>query len=207
MKGLLKLGLTLYFLGATVSLSSEYHQWNSEAQSGTQRLELENPSEPNIHDLELFLKLLDEREHALQEANESLLKEAQYSYVKITAFMVKAAIDGYYATGLAKNITQVGGYALTQKAMSQWIKNGGIQRLKTLGFDVSLLGLSAASSAALTDTYRWQYSIPILGTAYAAYIWSDKLMGASEIIRQNGDEILRIRKEKYRVRQALERAH
>lgn len=205
MKGLLKLGLTLYFLGATVSLAFESHQGSQDFSTEKHRPELDKSLEATVNDLETFLKLLDQRENALQEANESLLREAQYSYVKITAFMLKAAIDGYYATGLVKNITETGAHALTQKTVGVWIKEGGIKRLKSLGFDVGLLGLSGATSSALTETYRWQYSIPILGTAYAAYVWSDKLMGASEIIRQNGNEILRIRQEKFRVRQALEK--
>ncbi|NDD05929.1 MAG: hypothetical protein EB078_13580, partial [Proteobacteria bacterium] len=105
--------------------------------------------------------------------------------------------------GLVQKAGEAGVTVVAQTTLQAWIKSGGLNRMKSIGFDVSLLGLSAASSSALTETYRWQYAVPILGTAYAAYLWSDKLMSASDIIEKNGKEIYRIRKEKFRIRQAL----
>ncbi|NBT58287.1 hypothetical protein EBT16_05840 [bacterium] len=153
-------------------------------------------------DLKIYLELLEQREKQLTAANDSLLKNANYSLVKIPLFMVKAALDGYLTA-------QMGGNSplpkLAASQMLAWLKTGGIEKLKSLGFNVGILGITAASNSALQPNFRWQYVIPIYGGAYSAYLWSEQLMSTPDLIKKNGDAIIQIRREKYKVRALLEK--
>lgn len=182
----------------------------SSSHQGDQRVRptVEHPTEV---DLKMYLEVLEARENVLEKTNEALLREADFSYVKIPLFMTKAAIDGYSsgrllglggaATGAAGTATQV----ISQPAL-HWATAGGLDRMKSLGFNVGVIGISGVNNSLLVPGYRWQYSVPILGTAYTAYLWSDQLMHSAELIDKNGREILKIRKEKYRIRNLLDKS-
>ena len=173
---------------------------------------------PTEIDLQMYLEVLEAREETLEKANEALLREADYSIVKIPMFMAKAAMDGYFFGKLlglggaakAAGQTAVGAAAIGVKTISQtaleWVKTGGLERMKGLGFNVGVIGVSAANNTLLLPGYRWQYGVPIYGTAYAAYLWSEQLMNSPELIEKNGREILNIRKEKHRIRRLFEKS-
>jgi len=168
---------------------------------------------PSDSDLKTYLDLLDQREKQLTEANRALLSNANYSLVKIPVFMVKAALDGYFtaklvgsptiALGAGKGAAMGASKALSARLLS-WLKTGGLERMKSLGFNVGILGINLASNSAVQKDYRWQYGVPIYGSAYSAYLWSENLMNTPELIEKNGNEILAIRKEKSRIRALLE---
>jgi hypothetical protein len=169
---------------------------------------------PSDSDLKLYLELLDKRDKELTAANAALLKNADYSLVKIPFFMLKAAIDGYFsarlvgastiADGVGKGAVMGASKAISQRLLS-WVKTGGIERMKSLGFNVGILGITMASNSAVQHDYRWQYGIPIFGSAYSAYLWSEHLMNTPDLIEKNGNDILAIRKEKLRIRHLLEK--
>jgi len=173
---------------------------------------------PTEIDLQMYLEVLEAREEILEKANEALLREADYSIVKIPMFMAKAAMDGYFfgrLLGLGGATTAAGQAAVGAAAVGvrsvshralEWVKSGGLERMKSLGFNVGVIGVSAANNTLLLPGYRWQYGVPIYGTAYAAYLWSEQLMNSPELIEQNGREILKIRKEKHRIRRLLEKS-
>lgn len=183
----------------------------------TARPVVDRPTEP---DLQMYLEILDAREKTLQAANDALLREADYSIVKIPLFIGKAAMDGYFlgrVLGLGRTAAVTGadgavtvGAATTAAAQTlpkraaQWLSAGGLERLKSVGFNIGVIGVSATNNTLLLPGYRWQYGIPLFGTAFTAYLWSDQLMNSSELIDKNGREILKIRREKSRVRAALE---
>ncbi|NBV49713.1 hypothetical protein EBR03_02610 [bacterium] len=169
---------------------------------------------PSTVDLEMYLQVLNEREAVLTAANESLLHEANYSLVKVPLFALKGAMDGYFlgrilGVGGAAATAAQAGTQVVQKSISEralhWIANGGLDKMKSFGFNVGVLGVSAANNAAVLKGYRWQYGIPILGTALAAYSWSDQLMNSADLIEKHGKEILAIRAEKHRIRTQLEK--
>lgn len=169
---------------------------------------------PSAVDLEMYLQVLNEREAVLKAANESLLHEANYSLVKVPLFALKGAMDGYFlgrilgvggaAATAAQAGTQVVHKSISERAL-HWIASGGLDKMKSFGFNVGVLGVSAANNAAVLKGYRWQYGIPILGTALAAYSWSDQLMNSADLIEKHGKEILAIRAEKHRIRTQLEK--
>lgn len=173
---------------------------------------------PTEIDLQMYLEVLETRESLLEKANEALLKEADYSIIKIPMFMAKAAMDGYFfgrllglggattAAGQASvGAAAIGVRTISHRAMD-WVKSGGLERMKSLGFNVGVIGVSAANNTLLLPGYRWQYGVPIYGTAYAAYLWSEQLMNSAELIEKNGNEILKIRREKNRVRRIIEKS-
>jgi len=176
--------------------------------------------EPSRYDLQMYLEVLDAKEKHLQAVNDYLLNEANYGLVKIPMFIGKAAMDGYFfgrILGVGKSIAGSAAQGATtaavagaHKGISQkaiaWLNAGGLEKLRTLGFNLGVIGVSATNNTFLLPGYRWQYGIPIYGTAYAAYLWSDQLMNSADMIEKNGNEILKIRKEKYKVRAALEKS-
>jgi len=205
--------LLLFSLGLAAKASElESHRSSSDSD----RPSVEHPSEI---DLKIYLEVLEARENILEQANEALLKEAEYSVVKIPLFMAKAAIDGYFfgktlvggGTQAAAAQTVASQAAARSSAMAfshqaqQWVASGGLSRMRTLGFNVGVMGISAANNTLLLPGYRWQYGVPIYGTAYSAYLWSEQLMNSPELIEKNGKEILSIRKEKFRVRNLLQK--
>ena len=198
--------LLICSLGLIISLTAK----STDHQASQTRPVVERPSDS---DLTMYLELLDKRDKELSAANEALLKNADYSLMKIPVFMVKAAIDGYFtaslvgaptvAAGAGKGALMGASKAVSEKLLS-WVKAGGIQRLKSLGFNVSILGITLASNTAVQQDYRWQYGIPIYGSAYSAYLWSENLMNTPDLIEKNGNNILAIRKEKLRIKHLLE---
>jgi hypothetical protein len=199
-----------YFLICSLGLLISLTAKSTDHQASQPRPVVERPSDS---DLKMYLELLDKRDKELSAANEALLKNADYSLMKIPVFMVKAAIDGYFtarlvgaptvAAGAGKGALMGASKAISEKLLS-WVKAGGIQRLKSLGFNVSILGITLASNSAVQQDYRWQYGIPIYGSAYSAYLWSENLMNTPDLIEKNGNDILAIRKEKLRIRHLLE---
>lgn len=164
-------------------------------------------------DLKMYLQILDEREKQLVAINQSLLNEANYSFVKIPLFMLKAGIDGYLLGRMMNSGSSVAaagsvGTKAVENSLTptvtKWLAQGGVDKLKRFGFDVALLGIATTNDTALIKGYHWEYRIPIYGTARAAYLWSDQLMKSPELIEKNGNEILGIRKEKFRVRSILD---
>ncbi|MFM8269166.1 MAG: hypothetical protein ACKN9V_03175 [Pseudomonadota bacterium] len=189
-------GLILSVAAKSVETQSTYqHQESSQS-----RPIVDRPAEV---DLKMYLEILNEREKQLTLANKALLENANYSLVKIPLFMLKGALDGYLASKLI-GAPQVGIAKATSQKLLTWLKAGGLEKMKSLGFRVGILGTTMASNAAVQQDYQWQYSIPIYGSAYSAYLWSDNLMHTPELIEKNGNEILAIRKEKFRVRTLLE---
>jgi hypothetical protein len=194
-------------LGLIISLTAK----SMDHQASHARPVIERPSDS---DLKLYLELLDKRDKELTAANAALLKNADYSLVKIPFFMLKAAIDGYFsarlvgastiADGVGKGAVMGASKAISQRLLS-WVKTGGIERMKSLGFNVGILGITMASNSAVQHDYRWQYGIPIFGSAYSAYLWSEHLMNTPDLIEKNGNDILAIRKEKLRIRHLLEK--
>ncbi|NBX75488.1 MAG: hypothetical protein EBQ92_02960 [Proteobacteria bacterium] len=199
-----------YFLICSLGLIISLTAKSIDHQASHTRPVVERPSDS---DLKLYLELLDKREKELTAANAALLKNADYSLVKIPFFMMKAAIDGYFASrlvgaptlaeGAGKGAVMGASKAISERLLS-WVKTGGIERLKRLGFNVGILGITLTSNSAVQQDYRWQYGIPIYGSAYSAYLWSENLMNTPELIEKNGNDILSIRKEKLRIRNLLE---
>lgn len=193
-------------------MMEDYSSGSQSQSAPTSRPVVDRPAEA---DLQMYLEILDAREKTLQAANDALLREADFSIVKIPLFVAKAAMDGYFlgrilgvgkaaaAVTAADGAVAVAAQTLPKRA-AQWLSSGGLERLKSLGFNIGIIGISATNNTLLLPGYRWQYGIPLYGTAYTAYMWSDQLMKSSELIEQNGREILKIRKEKFRVRAALE---
>jgi hypothetical protein len=166
-----------------------------------------------INEVRVYLALIEDRKTQLQKANEALLSNVDYSYWKIGAFVGKAAVDGYCSGQLVKGFqglsipaTVEGGAVVanqaqtwSREAVKKWLANGGLKKLKEVGFDVGLVGLSSAANHVLAEKSHWQYHIPIIGTAFAAYTWSENLMNTPELIEKNGKEIALLTKEKFRV--------
>jgi hypothetical protein len=170
-----------------------------------------------VNEVRVYLALIEDRKTQLEKANEALIKNVDYSYWKIGAFVSKAAIDGYCSgqlvkgfQGLAIPATVEGGAVVanqaqtwSREAVQKWLANGGLQKLKEVGFDVGLVGLSAAANQVLAEKNHWQYHIPIIGTTFAAYTWSENLMNTPELIEKNGRDIAFLTKEKFRVQNYL----
>lgn len=205
-------------LGLIFSLTakSHDHQNHEPTYEDNQESLSERPSEIKLtsSDLRIYLDLLAQRELQLKAANDALLKNANYSLVKIPVFLLKAALDGYLTAQMGGTSKAAEGVTRSAIATSptvsakliSWIKAGGVARMKTLGFNVGVLGVTAATNSAISPTFRWQYVIPIYGNAYSAYLWSDQLMNSSELIKKNGNDLIEIRREKQRIRSILEKS-
>lgn len=188
--------LLICSLGLIISLTAK----STDHQASQTRPVVERPSDS---DLKMYLELLDKRDKELSAANEALLKNADYSLVKIPFFMLKAAIDGYFsarlvgastiADGAGKGAVMGASKAISQRLLS-WVKTGGIERLKSLGFNVGILGITMASNSAVQHDYHWQYGIPIFGSAYSAYLWSEHLMNTLISSKRMGMTSLRLEK-------------
>lgn len=202
-------------LGLIISVTAksvDHHSRTQRQSSSEVRPTVETPAQL---DLEMYLEILIEREKHLRAANEALLQNAEYSLIKIPAFMLKAALDGYLAArmvgaptvaaGATRGAVAGAGKAVSAKIAS-WLKSGGLEKLKSLGFNVGILGINMIGNSTVQDGYHWQYAVPIYGSAYSAYLWSDNLMHTPELIEKNGNEILAIQKEKFRVRALLEKS-
>ena len=169
--------------------------------------------QPTVTELKVYLALIEDRLLQLRKANESLLKNMDYAYWKIGAFVSKAAVDGYCSGQLIngfKGITlpaAIEGGAVTASAsaawsrdsVQAWVSRGGLKKLKSVGFDIGLVGLSSAANEVLADDSHWTYHILIFGTAFVAYTWSKKLMDTPELIEKNGREIHQLTREKFKV--------
>lgn len=205
-------------LGLIFSLTAKAndHQGQAPAFDSSQETEVEQQANLKLTaiDLRLYLELLNQREQQLKAANDALLKNANYSLVKIPVFLLKAALDGYLTAQMGGTSKAAEGVTRSAIATSptvsanliSWIKAGGVAKMKTLGFNVGVLGITAATNSAIQPTFRWQYVIPIYGNAYSAYLWSDQLMNSSELIKKNGNDLIEIRREKQRIRSILEKS-
>lgn len=170
-------------------------------------------SKPTLNELRVYLALIEDRKLQLEKANEALLKNADYAYWKTGAFVAKAALDGYASGKLVsgfKGLTLPAvleggsvranpGLSWSREAVQKWIAEGGLKKLRTVGFDVGMVGLSSAANSVLAEDNHWTYHIPIFGTAFVAYTWSKKLMNTPELIEQNGLEIQKLTREKFKV--------
>jgi len=173
--------------------------------------------QPTTSELKVYLALIDDRKLQLEKANESLLNNANYAYWKSGALVAKAAIDGYCSAQLINGFNGVtlpaaieGGTVIgstsaawSRDAVQIWIARGGLKKMKSVGFDVGLVGLSSAANEVLADDSHWTYHIPIFGTAFVAYTWSKKLMKTPELIEKNGREIALLTREKFKVQRYL----
>ncbi len=169
-----------------------------------------------VEELYIYLALIEHRRLQLETANESIMNDVKYSWSKIGAFITKGAIDGYCTATLLSGIKNLvlpasaigGGAAVTTKswttkAVKTWLVNGGLEKLKGVGFDVGLVGLSSAANVALAKENHWEYHIPILGTAFVANTWSSNLMNAPELLEKNGNEIIALKKERFKIQRYL----
>lgn len=205
----------ILFLTCTWRVFAETHV-NEQGTSSRPTAGFDENSEivkPTANELRVYLALIEDRMLQLEKANETLLKNADYAYWKTGAFVAKAAIDGYASGKLVnsfKGLTlpavaeggAIGanpGISWSREAVQKWIADGGLKKLKTVGFDVGIVGLSSAANSVLAEDSHWTYRIPIIGTAFVAYTWSTKLMNTPELMEQNGREIIMLKKEKFKV--------
>lgn len=211
--------LTLGFSIAAFSETDFKHTTRSTENVSKFRSETNEPDKTalTINQVKVYLALIEDRKIQLEKANEALLKNVDYSYWRIGAFVTKGAIDGYYTgqlvkafQGLALPVTVEGGSVVANQAQTwsresvqNWLANGGLKKLKEVGFDVGMVGLSITANQVLAETNHWQYHIPIIGTAFAAYTWSENLMNTPDLIEKNGRDIEFLTKEKFRVQNYL----
>lgn len=173
---------------------------------------------PTTSELKVYLALIEDRKLQLEKANESLLNNANYAFWKSGALVAKAGIDGYCSAQLINGFSGVTlpaaiekgtvmgstGAAWSRDAVQTWIARGGLKKIKSVGFDIGLVGLSSAANEVLADDSHWTYHIPIFGTAFVAYTWSKNLMKAPELIEKNGREIALLTREKFKVQKYID---
>jgi len=165
--------------------------------------------------LSMYQKMLEDDDKSLQQASADLMKKVNYAELYMLGYVARGALDGLSLGWLIKGATAgraataalstSSTVATTRSAPVQaWLVNGGWESLKGLVKSGSLSAASGVASYVTLPKYELQFAVPIWGSTVLANRFSKQLFSAPETLDRLGDAIIQIRREKFRVRAAIE---